>query len=89
MAIMYVSRNGHNRKRKVECSNSSFSILGAKRLQSDVNEIMDKSAFYKFSPGEGKTKGIVDLLMEMLKIRRSINILNMHPEKADEYSKLK
>ena len=50
---------------------------------------MDKSAFYKFSPGEGKSQGIVYLLIEMFKIRRSINILNMHPEKADEYLKHK
>ena len=46
------------------------------------NVITDKSAFYKFSPGEEKTQGIAYLLIEMFKIRRSINILNMHPEKA-------
>ena len=54
-----------------------------------LNEIMEKSVFYKLSPGEEKTQGIMYILIEMLKIRRSINILNMHPEKVDEYFKQK
>ena len=54
-----------------------------------LNEIMDKSVFYKFSTGEEKTQGIVYLLIEMFKIRRSINTLNIHPEKADAYLRLK
>ena len=50
---------------------------------------MDKSAFYKFCPEEEKTQGIAYLMIEMFQIRRSINILNMHPEKAEEYFKCK
>ena len=50
---------------------------------------MDKSAFYKFCHEEEKTQGIAYLLLEMFKIRRSINILNRHPEKAGEYFKFK
>ena len=46
---------------------------------------MDKSAFFKFSPEEEKMQGIVYLLMEMFKIRRQINILNMQPEIASVF----
>ena len=45
--------------------------------------------FNKFSPEEEKIQRIAHLLIEMFKIRRSINILNMHPEKADKYFKRK
>ena len=44
---------------------------------------------FKAKLNETKTQGIAYLLMEMFKIRRSKNILHMHPEKADEYFKLK
>ena len=37
-----------------------------------LNEVMDKSAFYKFCPEEEKTQGISYLLLEMFKIRRHI-----------------
>ena len=46
---------------------------------------MDKSSCYKFNLEEEKMQGIVYLLIEMFKIRRSINKLNMHPEMAIEY----
>ena len=39
---------------------------------------MDKSAFYKFCHEEEKTQGIAYLLLEMFKIRRTINILNIN-----------
>ena len=48
-------------------------------------EIMDKSAFYGFNREEEKTQGIAYLLIEMFKIRRSINALSMHPQMADEF----
>jgi len=54
-----------------------------------LNEIMDKSAFYKFSTEEEKTQGIAYLLIKMFKIRRSINMVNMYPEIADKYFKMK
>ena len=47
-----------------------------------LNEVMDKSAFFKFSPEEEKMQGISHLLLEMLKIRRQINVLSMQPEIA-------
>jgi hypothetical protein len=68
---------------------AAFQFWEQQNFREMLNGIMDKSAFYKFSPGEGKTQGIEYLLIEMFKIRRSINILNMHPEKADEYFKHK
>ena len=46
---------------------------------------MDKSAFFKFSPEEEKMQGIGYLLLEMFKIRRQINLLNMQPEIASEF----
>ena len=36
-----------------------------------LNEIMDKSAFYKFKPEEESTQGIAHLLIEMFKIRKN------------------
>ena len=57
--------------------------------QQDFKEIlmkgMDKSVFFKFSPKEEKVQGIGYLLLEMFKIRRQINILNMQPEIASEF----
>ena len=54
-----------------------------------LNKIMDKPAFYKFKPEEERTQGITHLLIEMLKIRRSINMLNMYPKIADKYFQVK
>ena len=48
---------------------------------------MDKSAFYGFNHDEEEHRAY--LLIEMFKIRRSINIFNMHPEVADKYFKMK
>jgi hypothetical protein len=50
-----------------------------------LNEVMDKSAFFKFSPEEEKVQGIGYLMMEMFKIRRQINLLNMQPEIASKF----
>ena len=46
---------------------------------------MDKSAFYKFCPEEEKTQEISYLLLEMFKIRRHVNVLNMQPEVASKF----
>ena len=54
-----------------------------------LKEVMDKSAFYKFCHEEEKSQGIAYLLLEMFKIRRTINILNMHPNKSEEFFKFK
>ena len=54
-----------------------------------LREIMDKSAFYKFCHEEEKSQGFAHLLLEMFKIRRTINILHENPEKATEYFEFK
>ena len=46
---------------------------------------MDKSAFFKFKPEEEKVQGIGYLLLEMYKIRRQINILNMQVEIVSKF----
>ena len=46
---------------------------------------MDKSVFFKFSPEEEKVQGKGYLLLEMCKIRRHLNMLNMQPEIASEF----
>ena len=50
-----------------------------------LNEVMDKSAFYKFKPEEEKMQGIGFLFLEMFKIRRQINILNRQLEMAIKF----
>ena len=50
-----------------------------------LNEVMDKFVFFKFSPEEEKVQGKGYLLLEMFKIRRHINMLNMQPEIASEF----
>ena len=46
---------------------------------------MDKSAFFKSNPEEEKDQGIAYLFLEMFKIRRQINVLNMQPEVASKF----
>jgi len=50
-----------------------------------LNEVMDKSAFFKFSPEEEKVQGISYLLIEMFKIRRQINLFNRQPDIASKF----
>ena len=76
-------------KERLSIPVSAFQFWEQNDFRKMLNEIMDKSAFYGFNHEEEKTQGIAYLLIEMFKIRRSINILNMHPEVADEYFKLK
>ena len=47
-----------------------------------LNEVMDKSSFFKFKPEEEKVQGISYLFLEMVKIRRQSNLLNMQLEIA-------
>ena len=47
-----------------------------------LTEVMDKSAFFKINPEEEKYQGIACLFLEMFKIRRQINVLNIQPELA-------
>ena len=50
-----------------------------------LNEVMDKSAFFKFKPEEEKVQGIGYLFLEMFKIRRQITVLNVQPETASMF----
>ena len=61
----------------------AFQFWEQNHFNTMLKEIMDKSAFYKFKPKEERMQGIAHLLIEMFKIRRSINMLNMYPEIAD------
>ena len=67
-------------KERLHIPVEAFQFWEQKDFNTMLKEIMDKSAFYKFKPEEERTQGIAYLLIEMFKIRRSINILNMHPE---------
>ena len=76
-------------KERLSIPAAAFQFWEQQDFRAMLNEIMDNSAFYKFCPEEEKLQGIAYLLIEMFKIRRNINILNMHPEKAEEYFKYK
>ena len=76
-------------KERLSIPVSAFQFWEQKDFRKMLTEIMDKSAFYGFNREEEKTQGIAYLLTEMLKIRRSINAINIHPEMADEYFKMK
>ena len=49
-----------------------------------LNEVMDKSSFFKFSLKEEKVQGIGNLLLDIFKIRQ-INLLLMQPEIASKF----
>ena len=77
-------------KERLSIPVAAFQFWEQQDFKEMLNEIIDRSAFYKIChEEEEKTQGIAYLLLEMFKIRRSINILNMHPEKAEEYFKFK
>ena len=76
-------------KERLHIPVEAFQFWEQKDFNTMLKEIMDKSAFYKFKPEEERMQGIAYLLIEMFKLRRSINTLNMHPEIADEYFQVK
>ena len=76
-------------KERLNIPVSAFQFWEQTDFRSMLTEIMDKSAFYGFNREEEKTQGIAYLLIEMFKIRRSINALNMHPEMAAEFFNVK
>ena len=57
---------------------AAFEFWEQKDFNTMLKEIMDKSAFFKFKPEEERMQGIAHLLIEMFKIRRSINMLLRH-----------
>ena len=69
-------------KEKLSIPVAAFKFWEQKDFGAMLREIMDKSAFYKFCHEEEKSQGFVHLLLEMFKIRRTINILHENPEKA-------
>ena len=76
-------------KERLHIPVEAFQFWEQKDFNTMLKEIMDKSAFYKFKPEEERMQGIAYLLIEMFKLRRSINLLKMHPEIADEYFQVK
>ena len=76
-------------KERLSIPVAAFQFWEQKDFSEMLKEIMDKSAFYKFCHEGENSQGIAYLLLEMFKIRRIINILNMHPEKAEEFFKFK
>ena len=72
-------------KERLNIPVAAFQFLEQQDFKAFLNETMDKSVFYKVNPGEEKTQGIGYLLIEMFKIRRNINKINMHPQMAKEY----
>ena len=65
-------------KERLSIPVAAFQFWEQQDFKEMLNGIMDKSVFYKFSPGEEKTQGIVYLLIEMFKIRRSILKYTQH-----------
>ena len=63
----------------------AFRFWEQKDFKELLTEVMDKSAFFKINPEEEKDQGIAYLFLEMFKIRRQINVLNMQPEVASKF----
>ena len=64
---------------------TAFKFWDQKEFKSLLSEIMETSAFYKFQVEEEQIQGIVYILIEMFKIRRCMNMLDIHPEFATQY----
>ena len=69
-------------KERLNIPEEAFRFWEQQDFKELLNEVMDKSAFFKFSPDEEKMQGISYLLLKMFKIRRHISMLNMQPEIA-------
>ena len=76
-------------KERLSIPVEAFQFWEQKDFGEMVKEVMDKSVFYKFCHEEERSQGIAYLLLEMFKIRRTINILHLHPNKAEEFFKFK
>jgi len=63
----------------------AFRFWEQKDFKELLAEVMDKSAFFKINPEEEKDQGIAYLFLEMFKIRRQINVLNMQPELVSRF----
>ena len=72
------------KKERLNTPVAAFRFWEQQDFKELLNEVMDKSAFYKFCPEEEKTQEISYLLLEMFKIRRHVNVLNMQPEVASK-----
>ena len=72
MAFIHVACLNRIEKERLSIPVSAFQFWEQKDFRKMRNEIMDKSAFYGFNREDEKTQGIAYLLIEMLKIRRSI-----------------
>ena len=89
MAVAVFALDRKDWKGKTGYSSGGFSILGAKKdLKALLFETMDKTVFYKLKPEEEVNQGIAYLLLEMFKLQRRINTLNLRLtlESANEFS---
>ena len=73
------------KKERLNTPVAAFCFWEQQGFKELLNEVMDKSAFYKFCPEEEKKQEISHLLLEMFKIRRHGNVLNMQPEVASKF----
>ena len=76
-------------KERLSIPIEAFQFWEQKEFKKMLNEVMDKSAFYKFCHEEEESQGIAYLLLEMFKIRRTISVLNTNPDQAEEFFKIK
>ena len=76
-------------KEKLSIPVSAFQFWEQKDFKEMLNEVMDKSALYKFCHEEEESQGIAYMLLEMFKIRRTISVLNANPDQAEEFFKFK
>ena len=76
-------------KERLSIPIEAFQFWEQKEFRKMLNEVMDKSAFYKFCHEEEESQGIAYMLLEMFKIRRTISVLNANPDQAEEFFKFK
>ena len=74
MAVTFLSMERIEKERLI-IPVAAFQFWEQQDFKALLNETTDKSASYKFNPEEEKMQGIVQLLIEMLKIRRIIKML--------------
>ena len=76
-------------KERLSIPIEAFQFWEQKEFRQMLNEIMNKSAFYKFCHEEEESQSIAYMLLEMFKIRRTISVLNANPDQAEEFFKFK
>ena len=80
--LLYSLSMERMKKERLKIPIEAFRFCEQQHFKELLIEVMDKSAFFKFSPEEAEMQEIGHLLLEMFEIRRQINILNMQSEIA-------